>query len=95
MCSYNCQDNHNTKNVPFVGNCVLNLLKGCNFKRKLKQCIYHKTIEIHEVDKKYFLCGCWQDRDEKTDLEEEVDIPWKINEKGFDDTCWFRALMSE
>lgn len=31
------------------------------FKTKVKQCIYHKMIEIDEVDKKYFLCDCWQD----------------------------------
>lgn len=39
------------------------------FKTKLNQYIYHKTIEIHEVDKKYFLCDCWQDREMRKQIE--------------------------
>lgn len=31
----------------------------------------------------------------RTDLEEEVETSWKINEKRFDDTCWLRTLMSK
>lgn len=43
------------------GTVWVEITEKMQFKRKLNQCIYHKTIEIHEVDKKYFLCDCWQD----------------------------------
>lgn len=54
----------------------IKITENMQFRRKLKQYIYHKMIEIHDVDKKYFLCDCWRDWEmRKTDLEEEADIP--------------------